>query len=428
MAVDGSTRDGVFKQVFGDFVDAVPDWAILSNDIKFQERARVGKNYIFPVRVRRTHGITLESGATSLTAFALNDVKTGQTDQAEIDGSILLGRESFAYKAVAAAMDSGKHAFVDVFADGVEDLFNTSGYYLEAFLRYGQTSWGAFAEAGPNATTATLDVSAASCAPGLLAQLEGAYIDVYSDTTFGTKRNSNDPIEVTGFDWDPDTGVGALSLAGTAADIDAIAVGDIFVPRGAYSSGHKTFAGLDAIMSNTGTLFGISAATYPVWAGTTYDCGTAQATFAKLIKACVSIGTRCKPMKETLKAYVSPMTWTDLNNNIAALRRFADSTKGSADLGTGRITYYSNVGSSIEIVSDPLMKGGEGYVGFPSVAVRGGVSEPTFDLGKQTGQNDRFLLELASNAGFEIRCMWDQFLILKQPKAFVKLTGIVNAV
>ena len=33
-----------------------------------------------------------------------------------------------------------------------------------------------------------------------------------------------------------------------------------------------------------------------------------------------------------------------------------------------------------------------------------------------------------TNAGFEIRCMWDQFLILKTPKSCVKLTDIQNSV
>ncbi len=428
MAVTGATRDGVFKEVFGEFVDAVPDTGILQADLPFQQRARTGEKYIFPVRFRRGHGVTFSSGADSLTAFTLNDVKTGQTKQADLDGSMLVGRESFAYKAVAAATENGKQAFIDVFGDGVEDLVNTDGFYLEACLLYGQTSFGEFNEAGPNATTATLDITASQCAPGLLAQLEGAYIDVYSDTAFGTKRNATNPIEVTGFDWDPDTGVGALSLAGTATDIDAIAVGDELVPRGWYNSGHKSLAGLDKIMSNSTTLFNIDAATYPAWAGTTYSCGTAAATFAKIIKACVSIGVRTTPKKEALKCYVSPMTWADLNNNIAALRRYAESQKGSADLGTGKITYYSNVGSMIEIVSHPMIKGGEGFIFFPSVAVRGGVSEPNFSLGKDTGGADRFLLELASSAGFEIRHWWDQFLILRTPKSCIKLTDIVNTI
>jgi hypothetical protein len=141
----------------------------------------------------------------------------------------------------------------------------------------------------------------------------------------------------------------------------------------------------------------------------------------------VAISVRTPPKKEPLCAYVSPMTWVDLNNNEAALRRHASSTKGGVDLGATKITYYSLTGSSIEIKPHPMVKGGEAFIGFPSVACRGGVSEPSFDLNKGTGQNPRFLLELSGSAGFEIRCWWDQFLILKRPRAWVKMTDIVNS-
>jgi hypothetical protein len=428
MAIDGTTGEGLWKDCFGELENTVPNWALVSKDIPYKERAKLGKNYLFPVRLRRGHGVTLAGGSTAFTAFALNAVKSGQTDDASVQGAMYVGRESFAYKAVAAGLANGKQAFVDVFADGVEDLYTTASFYEEAIMLYGQTSFGTFNEAGPNATTATLDLTVASTAPGLCAQLEGAYIDVYSDTAFGTKRNATNPIEVTGFLFDPGTGVGQLSLAGTASDIDAIAVGDVFVPRGWYSSGHMSFAGLDKILTTTsGTIFGIDVGTYPTWGGTTYDCGTAAATFLKMIKAAISIAVRCPPMDEEITVYCSPMTWTDFNNNHAALRRFAESTKGSLDLGTKKITYYSNAGASISIVSHPMVKAGEFFMGYTSQATRGGVSDPSFNLGKDTGGAERFLRELAENAGFEIRVFWDLFMILRKPKAWIKGTNVVNS-
>jgi hypothetical protein len=189
-----------------------------------------------------------------------------------------------------------------------------------------------------------------------------------------------------------------------------------------------SFAGLDKILTTTtGSMFGINVATYPKWAGTTYDVGTSAATFLKFIKAGISIATQCPYMDEAIKVYASPATWTDLNNNHAALRRMGDSTKGGLDLGTKKITYYSNAGSSIEIVSHPMVKQGEAFMGFPSVATRGGASDISFDLGKETGQAQRFLRELPDSAGFEVRVCWDQFMILRKPKAWVKLVNIVNS-
>lgn len=428
MAVDGSTRSGMFKQVFGKLEETVPEFAVLQSDIPFKEQAKVGEGYYFPIRFRRGHGITMESGSTSLTAFALAAVNSGQTAQANVSGATFVARESFASKAVYAAEREGPRAFANLFADGVEDIQMTTRFYLEAFMLYGQTSFGSFSEAGPNATTATLDITVAACAPGLLAQLEGAYIDVYSDTAFGTKRNSSNPIQVTGFDYNPATGVGALSLSGTATDIDAIALGDVFVPDGWYeSAAHKSFAGLDKILLNTSTIFGINSATYPSWAGTSYSCGSAALTFKKIITAAVGIMVRCGMRDESLRCYVSPATWTDLMNNTASLRRYAENNNGKVELGSRRIVFY-NVTGSIEIVPHAMIKQGEAFMGFPSVAIRGGVTEPTFNANKGTnGQTDEYVIPLASNMGFEIRMWFDQFLILTRPKGWVKITDIVNS-
>jgi hypothetical protein len=428
MAIDGSTAEGMFKEVYGQFENSVPEFARISTDIPYKMIAKTGKQYVFPVRFRRGHGVTFESGANSLTAFDLNAVKSGQTDDAIVSGSMFVGRESFAYKVVAQATGDNKYAFSDLFLEGVKDMTDTANFYKEALMLYGQTSFGQFDEAGPNATTATLSLTAASSAPGLLAQLEGGYIDVYSDTAFGTKRNATNPILVTGTTYDPDSGVCELILSGTATDIDAIAVGDVFVPRGFYSSGHKTMAGLDAILTTvSGSIFQISTTTYPAWAGTVYSAGSNALTFAKLIKACVAITVRCGMTEDVVKAYVSPATWTDLNNNHAALRRFTSDTKAEVALGTRSIRYYSVTGSEIEIVPHAMVKQGECFVGIIRYATRGGVTDTTFDLNKDTGQNPRFLLELADKAGFEIRCMWDLFIILTKPKAWLKISDIVNS-
>jgi hypothetical protein len=428
MALDGTTMEGMFKDTFGELVKTTPEFAVWSKDIPYKNQAKVGKNYIFPVQFRRGHGITLQSGATSLTAFTLNAVKSGQSDDASVSGSTYVGRESFAYKAVASATGDNKYSFTNIFMNGVEDLVMTANFYKEALIGYGQTSFGIFNEVSGSSTTATLDLTAASSAPGLWAQMEGAYIDVYSDTAFGTKRNSNAVIEVTGIDYDPDTGVVALSLLGNATDIDAIALGDVAVPRGWYSSGHKSMAGLDKILTNSASIFGIDPATYPAWGGTQYSCGSTALTFAKLIKACVAITVRCGMVDDVVKVYCSPATWTDLNNNHAALRRFSESTKASLDVGTRKISYYSVTGSVIEITPHPMCKQGEAFVGITAFACRGGVTDVTFDLNAgETGQNPRFLMELADAAGFEIRCMWDLFVILEKPKAWVKLIDIVNS-
>lgn len=431
MTWNASTADGIWKEVFGRLEDAVPQFAKIQDRYPFDSDKALGKELKFPVRVRRSHGVTFASGANSLDAFALNAPVTGQLKPATVEGSTCLIRERLAYKAVLAAVEEGKKAFAPLMGEAVTDTWLSLHFYLEALAFYGQspTGFGVFAEGGPNATTATLKLTAASSAPGLLAQMEGAAVDVFA-SGFGTQRNSNTSsvLTITKIDYTlggADNGVVSVSLAGDAADIDAIVATDVLVPRGFYASAaHNTMAGFDKIVTNTGSLFGIDAATYPVWAGNTSAVGGAM-TFARLTKGAVSIAVRAGMSEEPLDVWCSPLSWTDMNSDVAAIRRSTGNEKGRVEFGAREICYYGVTGEMV-IRPHPIVKGGEAFAGMKDYVIRSGVKEPTFEHPAPEGQS-KFLRELPDNAGFEFRGLWDQYLILTKPRSWVKYTGIVNA-
>lgn len=418
MATTMAAYDGYFKELYGELSNTVPEHAILAEKIKFSEAERIGDSYHFPVRLQRSHGWTFESGSNSSTAFTLNAVKTGVMKDASLSGSIFVMRESFGYKAVLSATSAGKQAFGNLFDEAVEDMFNTASAMREITMLYGAGTIGTFNEAGPASTTATLDLTAASSSLGMLSQLEGAYIDAYS-AVGGTKRNSNAAIEITAVEWDAASGICTLALSGNSSDIDAIAVGDVAIPYGADS---KWFSGIDAIATNTGSLFGISATTYPTWKANEYSSGSAGATMGKLTKATSLVAQRSGVGK--LTALVSTPTWADLNNNVAALRRLTEHS-GKVEIGTEKITYHGPTGP-LEIMAHPFIKQGEAFILDFAQFKRVGASDLTFNLGIGE-QNDKFLNELADKAGFEIRCLWDLALICRRPRSMCKVTSIVNS-
>jgi len=421
MAVDGSTAEGYFKDRYGQLETTIPEHVKIAKAIKYEQRERLGENYQFPVRMQRAHGVTFASGSTSLTAFTLNAVKSGQLKEASISGSSFVGRESFAYKAVLSASAKGPQAFGDLFDEGVEDLYNTAWFYLEMMLLYGTTSIGAFAAAGSSAATQDIALTAASSAPGLWTQMVGAYIDVYDVVAYTTKRNTSNNIEVTGVDYDQSTGQITLSLSGNATELDSIAAADIIVPKGAASA---MMSGLDKLITaTTGTVNGISVATYKQWRGNTYSVGSAAATFGKITRASVQPAVWCGSMD--VDCFISTATWADLNNNTAALRQLTKH-EGKVELGTSELVYHGPVGL-IRIMPHAMVKGGEFFMGSCSRnAKRVGASDVTFNLGVE-GQNARFLMELSNSAGFEIRTMWDQGVFLRKPRGWVKGTAIVNS-
>ncbi len=427
MAIDGSTADGYFKDVFGDLEDTVPEYAVLANKIPYTQRQRLGEHYAFAVRMTRGHGVTFRSGAASMTAFALNPVRSGQFREAQVSGSSLVARESFAYKPVLSATREGKEAFGDLFEEGVMDLYEGSYFYLEMQLLYGQTSIGAFAEAGAAAAQQTLLLTAASSAPGLWAQMEGALFDVYVDETFAVKRNATGTFTCDSIDYDASTGQVSLTFtASSTAEADAITVNDIIVPVGWYDSvdGHQSMAGLNRIITNTGTIFNIDASQYSTWRGNTLPAGGAL-TFKTVTTAAVPIAVRTN-LNDELDCLLSPKTWTDLNDDVASVRRFLEKQgDAEATFGTDEIVYHGPTGK-IRIVPHPMVKGGDAFLGSCSRnAKMVGASKPTFDLGVE-GQNARFLRELPDNAGFEIRTMWDLAIFSPRPRGWTKISGIVN--
>lgn len=429
MTVNKTTGDGMWKTVFGRLEQTVPKYAILTKRFKFSQTKRLGKDYQITVRVRRGHGVTFKSGDDSFDAFTLNDPVTGQTKPANVSGSMCVIRERMGHKATMAAIKEGEQAFADLYGETVADTFNTLGFYQEALLLYGQTDFGIIAADGTNNATQTLTLTAASSAPGLWAQMEGAKVDVWA-AAFASQRNSANDITVNYIDFDLATGQVSINVTGNATELDAIVATDVIVPKGFYDSSdlHQTLAGLDKIVTNSSSLFGIDAGTYRTWAGNTYGVGSAELNFSKLTKAQVLVATRCGLSEEPIEAYISPMTWSDLNNNTAALRRLTRN-EGTVEIGAQAITYYGVTGAT-KIIPHPMVKGGEAFCVMPEYIERGGVSDITFEYADSVreGQPSKFLRELENSNGFEFRGMWDNFLLVRKPRSAVKLTGIVNSV
>lgn len=417
MTVDRSALSGYFKTRYADKMEnLVPAFAKLAIDIPFNTEKKLGKDYRFPVRVRRGQGITFNGGGTYGTAFAINAAKSGATVEAAVSGTEFVHRDSIAYGVLKGATSS-EEAFGNAFDEVVGDMTTTAAFYREMALLYGGTSIGAITgtPTQPTSTTATVVISAASWAAGLWSQMEGAYVDVYN-AALDTKRNTDADLEVTGVDVDTRT----VYLSGDADDIDALADTDVFVPKGANGN---WFSGVDKILTNTGSLFGIDAATYRSWKATSYSASSAALTFAKVTGAANLI--IAKSGMGDLNCYVSTFSWTDLNQDTVTLRRFTENTKGGIELGTDKITYLGANGR-ISIIPHPMIKSGEALMIAPKQFRRIGTTDTTFNLPEADGSQPNFLQQLPDNAGVELRCFWDQGLICMRPAGQVKITGITN--
>jgi len=409
---------GWFKRKYADKLErAVPDFAILRKEIPFKQQEKLGETYNFPVKLTRSHGITWNGGATAGTAFALNAAITFVTKNAQLSGSEFMMREQIAYGAIARSGTGEDASYGPVMDEVPLEMNEASNFYLEMALLYGGMSIGTIESQSGSGTTRAFVITKATWAAGLWAQMEGASLDGWtltSEVPSGTIVNTNAQILVTTID--PDTRT--INTSGNATDLDAMVAGKAFVPRGAKGN---WFEGITRIASNTGSLFNIDAATYNLWKGNTHAVNSVAMTLTIAQRGITRAVVRGLMEKVTL--LMSTYTWTDVNNDLAALRRYAESTKQGLDIGTEKITFYGANGQ-MELMAHPMLKAGEALAVPLKHFKRVGSSDITFKLpGMPEGQ---FFRHLTDNAGCELRCYFDQAVVCTKPARTVRFTGIVN--
>jgi hypothetical protein len=180
--------------------------------------------------------------------------------------------------------------------------------------------------------------------------------------------------------------------------------------------------GIDAILTNTGTLFNISATTYNLWASQSYSCSSAELTMAKLLAAIALPVAR--GLLSDVQVLVAPDSWANLNSDLAGQRMFDESYDSKkAEKGNVGIIYYGQNGK-IEIISHPMVKRGEAFVLPLDLVQRVGSADISFRGEGPMGQEDYFFQNTSTN-GWTIRAYTDQAIMIEAPAHCVKLTNIV---
>lgn len=419
-----TTFNGFFKERYTkeNLAKIIPKAAIVQEDIKFSQRDKIGKAYHHPVRVRRPSGFTFNAGASRGDAFLLNPARAGQTEDATVVGSEFILRDNISNNAVSSA-GSNVEAFGDAFDEMIGTMKDAAGFALETQMLYGNSSLGTIESIAVTGDTAVITVSAASWAPGVFVEAEGVAIDVHLPLT-GTvdpdpasQRNTTAAIEMGVVDVDNRTIEVEVDSGGGGANLGTIVPGDVIT---LYKSVENSFEGLDRICRNSGTLFGIDSTVYGSFRGNTLPVGgqmTLHAMLGGQAKRFIRAGAG------DVCVYLNPYTWQDLNDDHAALRRYAEDTKRGISLGTQEIV-YSGLGGNIKLKAHPMVKASEAFMLQPHLLKRIGSSDINF--GEGMPGDDNYLIQLQDRAGWQTRCYYDQAVFTAKPNHMLKFTGIVN--
>lgn len=421
MSVSPTDLTGLFKEAYGDdTINLIPEVAKLIKMVPFVEKEKqIGNKYHQPVVVSYSHGVTY--GQANAGAYALNSAVALAMQDAQVDAPQITLRESVGYDAAAKAA-KGRNAFMDVFDLLVETMMESMMKRVEIASWYGVTGLGQVSSSvNTDTTTTVLQLSTATWATGIWSGMKNCKVNFYDNTAALVSSGADAVFVISSVD----VANRKLTVTGTTGGISTLdtkagtnAPLDIFF-NGAYGN---EMTGLNSIITNTGTLFNISASSYELWKGNTYSASSAALTMGKAVAAvakAVQLG-----LNEKVNLFVNPSTWTNLNSDIAALRRFDGSwRKSKGENGVENISYYGQNGE-IEIVSHNIIKEGEAFAIPLKRIKRLGAQDVSF---KTPGREDEIFLHLPDNNGYELRNYTDQQIFIETPARTVKISSIVNS-
>lgn len=411
-----ASLNGLFRTVYADkLLDLVPDFAILQKRIGFTGADKeTGSFYAQPVNLSHEAGFTYAgtAGGVSALSAAIN----GVMKEAQVYGSEMVLRSQISYTALSRASSKGPKAFKRASAWKIEDMNNSMRKRQEIAMLYGQASIGEVASVASDVIT----VTAGSWAGGIWGGAEGAKIQAFTDnTTSATQHGLTAGMTIVSVDSD------ARTLTMTASDTTTntnVAAGDMLYFKSARTAdAFNEMAGLKKIITNSGTLFNISASTYSLWKGTTAS-SVGQISFQKIQDA-VSKAVN-KGLMEDCIVLLSPKAWAVLNSDAAALRVFDSSfSVGKSENGSGGLVFHSTNGK-LEILSHPLVKDGDAFIVPPESLLRIGSVDLAFDV---PGFEEQFFRLVNDYTAVELQCMSDQAIFIERPAHTVYMSGLTYA-
>ena len=414
---------GLFKNTYPDnvIIKLIPDVAKLTKLIPFTQKdaSLIGNEFHQMVILKEEQGFTY--AAQNAGDFDLNSAISMTSGDAIVVGSQLMLRSSMSYEVAARAASGGPAAFANATELQVKNMLESTTKRIEIGLLHGGKGIGdAASSVNIGATSTTVQLSTASFAAGIWAGAENAEVNFYNTSDVLVSSGADAVFVVTSVD----IANRKLVITGTATGITALDSAITSYPGSSiyYRGAHGAEpAGLRRIITNTGSLFNIDASVHSLWKGNAVTV-TGALTMKKLTDA-IAVAV-ARGLDEDVHVFVNPITWSNLNNDLAALRGFDSSYSSSkGENGVEEIVYHGQNGL-IKVVSHNCVKEGEAFVVPLKKCRRIGASQVSF---KSPGTDKDMFLHIPNKAAYEYRMYTNQSLFVESPARCVYISGIVNS-
>lgn len=350
-------------------------------------------------------------------AFSLNAAVAGKIIQAQIRGAMIVLRSQLSYEDVFKAAQAGPAAFESATSMVVENMQRSFAKRQELAFWYGQRGLGKVS----SITSHVITVTDATWAPGIWSGMKDCVLSSYSlqSTSAAAHDAASGTGTVTGLIISSVSMSGKTINVGTS-DSTTVANDHLYFFGSRSASAYKECAGIDQIMTTSGSIFNIDNSSYELWASNSRAI-SGPVSMVGILQGVAD--AQNMGLDDDAKVYLPTRRWNTLNADQAALRRYG-AYAAKAENGSEGIVYHS-VNGMIECVAHPFLKEGEAFLLVnPSKRVlRVGASDITF---RRPGLQDNIFRELVDNAGFELRAFSDQAILITLPAQCTKYTGITD--
>lgn len=443
---DQTVLDGILKPVFGELQWLLPYDCLIQRNTPFSKADAVGKDFEEPLQVKTSWGVTF--GGSSGDVVALIDSSPSKTVSATVKPFLTILGDKISYSMYDRGGEgAGKKSFIATGAFAAKNLTQQLRRVLEMSMLCGQDGFG-IVESYSTGTIATgrIVVTAASLRTGILAFLEGAKMDIsdLATTTLIADGAAGDSAGVGVLAVDIDNRridlVALPTLGGSATPIVLAGTQTLFIhganPSVAATAGYMEMVGMQKqISATTGTVFGVNKATYQAVRGNVVPTVGSISAGALTTGAAKAIN---RGFQGEMWAYVSPLTWGELNARNIAQRVFDSSyKKGEAQIGSDALKVTGN-GITLDVRSHSMMsdstymlipKDGPKRIG--SAYENSGVDAEGEDVNTDIsfmipGTNERFVQPVPGFTAVKVECRSDQAIYLPKPAHCVLGTGITH--
>lgn len=362
--------------------------------LPFRDDLVIGKQAVFDVQLSDELGFS--SGQGSVT---LNGAIAQTAEKCTVDAFSLILQYQASYDLISRADKGEKVAFAN---------FNNNKFIpaTESFQRrqeilhmYGREGLGKVTVNTGGTNETVLTISADTWCPTLWMALKGAKLEAWSAKTGGSQHDGEIVVKSINV-----TNKTVTVTAASNAYTNIVANDHLFF-KGTHDAGHY---GLMNIARNTGTMFGISAATHALWAANFYNVGTSGLTMGKILEAAGESAN--KGCFEKLICKVPVKCFQNLVADEASLREYgAQYSEEKAKNGFKKISFFGASGE-IEIVPYLYMKEGE-FVMYPERwTYIIGSSKMTMEIA-----GDKMFFDVATTSDKEGRLFSDLQIFCERP-------------